>query len=194
MNFLMHAFLSGKNDKVLAGNFLGDFVKGKRFETFEEDIQKGILLHREIDYYSDNHLVFLKSKARLLHEFRHYSGVIIDVFYDHLLAGNFHEFSETSLKDYTEWVYSVVGRYIHLFPEKARFVFRYMSRDNWLYHYRSREGIRMALAGMSRRTKFDVRMERSIPYLEKYSEQFDIEFKEFLADIQSHSEGFLKKA
>ena len=82
MNFLAHLHLSGNDPNILVGNFIGDFVKGKQVNSFEPGIAKGILLHRAIDYFTDKHEVVAKSKGRLREKYRHYSGVIIDIFYD----------------------------------------------------------------------------------------------------------------
>ena len=65
MNFLAHSYLSGSDQKILVGNFIGDFVKGKQYENYDDSIQKGIILHREIDYYTDKHEVYLDSDIGL---------------------------------------------------------------------------------------------------------------------------------
>src|SRR5450432_1821563 len=89
MNFLAHLYLSGDNPQVMIGNFIGDFVKGKNLtERFDTDVAKGIALHREIDWFTDTHIVVKQSKDRLRPKYRHYAGVIVDIFYDHFLAKN----------------------------------------------------------------------------------------------------------
>src|SRR5277367_1527199 len=101
MNFLAHLYLSGDNPKIKTGNFIGDFVKGKNLaDRFEKDIAKGIVLHREIDWFTDRHPVVKQSKDRLREKYRHYSGVIVDVFYDHFLARNWINYSSKSLSDF----------------------------------------------------------------------------------------------
>ena len=49
MNFLAHIYLSGENDLIKIGNFMADGIRGKQFEHFPLDVQKGIILHRSID-------------------------------------------------------------------------------------------------------------------------------------------------
>ena len=63
-----------------------------------EDIQKGILLHRQIDWFTDNNEVVKQSKRRLNVQYGHYKGVIIDILYDHFLAKNWELFYDTSLQ------------------------------------------------------------------------------------------------
>ena len=62
MNYLGHLALSGENEDVLFGNFIADAVKGNSYHKFNNSIQKGILLHRFIDHFTDNHPIYLKGK------------------------------------------------------------------------------------------------------------------------------------
>src|SRR5690606_17104395 len=103
MNFLAHVYLSGDNPKIMVGNFIGDFVKGGRLsERFEKDIARGIELHRAIDDFTDSHAVVLKSKERLRPKYRHYSPVIVDMFYDHILARHWNDYHPQSLPAFAE--------------------------------------------------------------------------------------------
>ena len=63
MNFLAHTYLSGANDEIIVGNFMGDYVKGKNYLHLPELIKKGILIHRDIDYYTDTHPITRESRA-----------------------------------------------------------------------------------------------------------------------------------
>ncbi len=94
MNFLAHLYLSKKNKNILIGNFIADAVKGKKHNLYSKEVQAGILLHREIDNYTDNHPIVRKSKRRLNKRYGHYNGVIIDILYDHFLAKNWNNYSE----------------------------------------------------------------------------------------------------
>ena len=49
MNYLGHALLSGDDENLLTGNFIGDFVKGNSWQNFPEGIGRGVLLHRAIE-------------------------------------------------------------------------------------------------------------------------------------------------
>ena len=85
MNFLAHIYLSFEDTDLTIGNFIGDFVKGNELDNYSDSIKKGIQLHRAIDSYTDSHEVVQKSKERLRDKYRHYSGVIVDIYYDHFL-------------------------------------------------------------------------------------------------------------
>ena len=108
MNYLAHTYLSGTDSDILVGNFIADAVKGRQVDNYSEKIQQGIHLHREIDTYTDSHEVTKRSKSRLYEKYRHYSAVIIDIFYDHYLAvewNNYHQQNlESSKVEYTSLV------------------------------------------------------------------------------------------
>lgn len=184
MNFLAHAYLSGDNTKLLVGNFIGDFVKGREFETFEEGISKGIVLHRAIDEFTDNHAIVSQSKDRLRDKYRHYSGVIVDVFYDHFLARNWSDYHQTPLLNYTKNIYKLLDDHNAILPKQMKFVLGYMKRDNWLYNYSKIEGIDRALTGMARRTKFDSKMEEAVMDLRSNYSLFENEFNEFVPEAR----------
>ena len=76
MNFLAHIFLSGKDENLTIGNFIADSVKGKKYLKYPAGIQKGIILHRAIDSYTDTHPVVRKSTSRLFKTYSHYLSLI----------------------------------------------------------------------------------------------------------------------
>ena len=97
MNFLAHIYLSGEDEGITIGNFIADGIKGKKYLSYPASIQKGILLHRGIDSFTDSHPTVRQSTARLHENYGHYSGVIVDILYDHFLAKNWEEYHEQDL-------------------------------------------------------------------------------------------------
>jgi acyl carrier protein phosphodiesterase len=192
MNFLAHAHLSGDNQKLLIGNFIADFVKGKAaLDRYDGEIRKGILLHRAIDAFTDTHPTVTLSKNRLREKYRHYSGVIVDVFYDHFLAKNWSTFHHQPLDAFAEKVYGIVDDHIDVVPMQVQDFFPYMKRGNWLYNYRQLEGIGRALTGMSRRTPYESKMDESLSDLVKHYDAFESEFSEFFPLLQQRVEKFV---
>ncbi|MEM6524795.1 MAG: ACP phosphodiesterase [Bacteroidota bacterium] len=192
MNFLAHAFLSGENKELMIGNFIGDFIKGKQYEKYSKEIQNGVLMHRAIDEYTDTHPIVSQSKNRLRHKYRHYSGVIVDMAYDHLLAANWDQYHNLDLFAFTKQLYHTVDQYSHLLPDSFRPMYTYMKRDNWLLQYAELEGIHRALSGMSRRTTFDSKMEEAIGDLRDQYQGFELEFTRFMPDVIRFSEGWIE--
>lgn len=191
MNFLAHLHLSGNDSNIMVGNFIGDFVKGKMVENYESGIAKGILLHRSIDYFTDTHQIVAKSKGRLRNKYRHYSGVIVDIFYDHILASNWRQYHSESLEKFAEEAYNLMQSYEEILPEKALYVLQYMMKNNWLVSYASIEGISSVLFGMSRRTKYQSRMEESTKELEEDYDLYKKEFEEFYPELVEHASKFV---
>jgi acyl carrier protein phosphodiesterase len=193
MNFLAHAALSGNNEKILVGNFIADFVKGKAaLQQFDPEIRNGILLHRAIDAFTDTHPTVALSKNRLRTKYRHYAGVIIDVFYDHFLARNWMTFHSVPLEVFADRVYSVVDKHFDVLPDAVTTFFPYMKRGNWLVSYAKVEGIARALTGMSRRTPYESKMDESVNELVEFYDEFEKEFHLFFPLLSKRAEQFLK--
>ncbi|HMB99927.1 MAG TPA: acyl carrier protein phosphodiesterase [Flavobacteriaceae bacterium] len=183
MNYLAHIYLSGNNDLVTIGNFIADGIKGKDYKKFPKDIQIGILLHREIDTYTDKHKTVRKSTKRLHKKYSHYSGVIVDILYDHFLAKNWDTYSKIPLKGYVDAFYDSLEEHYEILPVRIQKIMPYMITDNWLLSYASIEGITRVLQGMNRRTKNQSHMNEAIYELEEFYDDFESEFTLFFKDL-----------
>jgi acyl carrier protein phosphodiesterase len=192
MNFLAHIYLSGENEELMVGNFIGDFVKGGQLDAYSPTIQQGIRLHREIDRYTDTHEIVLESKIKLREKYRHYAPVIVDVYYDHFLAKDWSQFSNIPLDKFTEGFYDTMGNYHDQIPKGVIHMLSFMSKDDWLYNYQFIEGINKALTGMSRRTKFESKMEEASESLKEHYEELSNEFQQFFPELENHVKQFLK--
>jgi acyl carrier protein phosphodiesterase len=183
MNFLAHAYLARNSEPLMVGNFIADFVKGNQISYFDQDILQGILMHRKIDDFTDNHLIFKRSRKRIITKYRHYSGVIIDLFYDHFLAKNWDNYTSVPLRDFADRIYNVMQNHIDILPPKARHMLPYMIKYNWLVNYGTLDGIDQSLKGLSRRTNHDSGMEYAVQDLVEQYGEFDLDFSEFFPDI-----------
>ena len=105
MNYLAHAYLSFGQPGILAGNIFSDFVKGKKKFDYPAEIQRGIQLHRDIDQFTDQHESTRQAKEIFRKPYRLYSGAFTDVAFDHFLATDPTAFTESSLYDFSRWVY-----------------------------------------------------------------------------------------
>lgn len=192
MNYLAHIYLSFEQEPILIGNFIGDFVKGKAMDEYPEGIQKGIRLHREIDHYTDHHPVVMETKKKLRPVFHHYAPVISDIFYDHFLASLWEDYHQTPLQDYAQKTYELLLAWQAIIPDKAQNMLHYMVRDNWLYNYRSIEGIDRALTGMSKRTPYNSKMEEAAQQLTLDYRAYKADFISFFPDLIAHCQKKLK--
>lgn len=185
MNFLAHIYLSGEEDNLVKiGNFMADTVRGKQYLSFPEPIQKGILLHRQIDTFTDTNPTFRSSRKRLVPKFGHYSGVITDVFYDYFLAKNWNLYSDIRLEDYVQQFYELLECEKSKLNEHTIFIMQHMIKDNWLLAYASLEGMEKILYQMDRRTGFKSNMQYAIKPLIEHESVFESEFFSFFEDIR----------
>lgn len=190
MNYLAHFYLSGQHEHLLLGNFIADAVKGNRLEGYSHELQRGIRMHRAIDHFTDTHPITSRSKDKLREEFNHYSGVIIDIFYDHFLAKNWDEFSKEPLPEYSQRIYSLLELHAENFPKQPKEMLPFMKEHDWLMAYTDIKGIRIVLAGMAKRTKSDSKMEKAVEALEKDYEFFEKDFREFFPELIAHTEEY----
>jgi len=188
MNFLAHIYLSGDDEGVTIGNFIADGIKGKKYEKYPDKIRKGILLHRAIDSYTDGHPTVRQSTKRLHENYGHYSGVIVDILYDHYLAKNWAQYSDQPLAKYVDDFYELLRNNFAVLPVRIQRMMPYMMADNWLLSYATIPGISKILEQMNVRTKGISKMNFAVVELEQYYEEFETEFTSFFKELIDYSE------
>ena len=197
MNFLAHLYLAclpeGQaryDEELLVGNFIADSVKGSKYQLFSPTISRGILMHREVDYFSDHNPFYLQSVHQLQPAYGKYSGVITDMFYDYFLAANWNSYSSVDLRKFCDDAYLILTSHQESMPEESRIILEYMSNHDWLYSYRETEGIRRALNGMSKRMKYYFPMDNAVQELEKNSSIYLRHFSEFFPLLVEHTKQY----
>lgn len=187
MNFLAHVFLSGNNENLILGNLIADSVKGKMIDLFADEVKKGILLHRMIDTYTDNHAIVKLSKMRLEPKYKKYAAVIVDIYYDHFLAAHFHRFSTASLSHTAHTAYHILIKNFDILPPKSKRILPFMATQNWLEGYANLHDLQRVFNGMSRRASFASGMEEAIDDLRKDYQSYEEEFFGFFPDVMKYS-------
>lgn len=183
MNFLAHIYLSGKNENLILGNFIADMVKGRQIEKYGSGVVMGIKLHRQIDQFTDQHHVVKRSKSRLKSRYRHYSGVLVDMYYDHFLALNWDDYSEIPIDKFINNAYNVLFKNYLLLPYRARRILPFMVTANWLVNYADLKKLKKSFEGMAKRTSFESGMEYAVEDLKANYDEFFEDFKEFFPEI-----------
>lgn len=192
MNYLAHIYLSGKEPQVILGNFMADSIKGNQYKNYPKQIQKGILLHRHIDSTTDAHPSFRNSTKRLHANYGHYSGIIVDIFYDHFLAKNWNDYETISLEEFANKSYQLFKKNHALLTLQTQYMLPYMVKNNWFYNYQYLEGIADTLTGMNRRTKNKSGMDKATYELMEYYEEFEADFRVVFQTLMQRSEKFIK--
>lgn len=187
MNFLAHAYLSFGNKEVLIGNMISDFVKGKAQYDFIAGIQKGIVLHRSIDAYTDAHPEVKRAKEYFRSSYRLYSGPIIDILFDHFLAVDTKQFSPLGLDNFTRNVYKTLNEYAAHLPLRSVPAFTYMQAENWLLNYQSKEGIAKSIRGMVRRSSYLEESSTAIDLFHQHYSELAECYRLFFEDVKTYS-------
>ena len=187
MNYLAHIYLSNEEEEITLGNFIADGVKGKKYVQFPLGIQQGILLHRAIDSFTDAHPIVRKSTKRLHKKYGHYSGVIVDILYDHFLAKNWTQYHSVPLHKYTENFYNLINSNFDRLTPRIQKMMPYMIEQNWLLSYASIDGIGKILDQMNRRTNNQSKMNLAVLELTTYYKEYEEEFTLFFEDLKKYS-------
>lgn len=153
MNFLAHALLAGDAPALIVGGVVGDWIKGPLPGPLPPDLARGVALHRAIDSFAESHPAFRCSRARISAQRRRYAGVLVDIFYDHLLASNWTSIDRRPLQDYCATVYRLVAERLQDLPAASYPGLALMAREDWLASYASIDGIADVLMRMSRRAR-----------------------------------------
>ena len=191
MNILFHLYLSGNDEELLVGNFMGDFVKGPLDVSYPPRIYQGLLLHRKLDAFAQNDATFQTSRRRLPAEYGLYRGVLIDLFYDHFLAREWNAWSVTPFADYLSWARRIVDQHLAIMPSHLQEIVPLIF-DDFLPSYQSIAGTERALRRMSRRLRRENPLAAGGAELSHYYAELRGDFADFTPKAQRFVADFLK--
>ena len=184
MNYLAHAYLSFDHPEILVGNLISDFVKGKKKFDYPLSIQHGIALHRAIDTFTDNHPVTRSAKDIFRPHYRLYSAAFVDVVYDHFLAVDENEFSESSLFEFSQQTYSTLEKNIQWLPDRFAKMLPYMKMQNWLFNYRTKWGTEKSFGGVVRRSIYLTESDVASRLFEEHYQRLAEYYRLFWKDVK----------
>ena len=188
MNYLAHMRLAGDDPECLVGNFLGDFVKGRLSEDcYSPGIRRGIVMHRRIDAWTDSHEITRKCARLISPGRRRWSRVIIDIFYDHLLAVNWERYSDERLRDFLDRAYGIVLGASDIFPESAAARITAIIEGGWIEKYRSVSGLGLVFEGMSRRVRRENPLSGSERELVAHYDEMNEHFNRFFPEVLEYA-------
>jgi len=185
MNYLAHAYLSDNNEESIIGNLLGDFVKGNPDLYYKGEILKWIRIHRRIDLFTDTHSMFRASKRLISNERRRFSGIIIDICFDHFLANNWPKYSNEELPVFTDRVYSILDRNKTILPERLQSILPRLISEDWFHSYKSLDGVGLTLNRISKRIKRDNSLPGSVDEIAENYDELQSNFFSFFPELIS---------
>ena len=190
MNWLAHLLLAEPTPEGTLGNLLGDLVKGEARKSLSLELQRGIASHQAIDIYTDSHLIVKRSKSRIDRKYRRFAGILIDVFYDYILANNWQDYSDVALKQFTTTTYASWSGHLETLPTYARGVIQRLIAEDWLVSYKTLSGIENTLARISwrlnRRSKRTYDLTPAIVELTDNYSALEQDFQQFFLQLQTH--------
>ncbi len=185
MNYLAHIYLSGDDTLLRIGNFIADSVKGKTYlSELPPRVAYGITLHRKIDEFTDDHPLVKQSKNLIRHNYGLWSGVVVDMYYDHFLAANWLTYHKESLPVYAANFYNDLQEHQEFLPEKVKDFMQHMIKHNWLNSYVTIAGIAVIFNQMNNRTKNKSNMNHATVDLATHYDQLKNHFTVFFEDLQ----------
>lgn len=193
VNYLAHFYLAYPDSNLMFGNYIGDGVRGATFNSFSEEVQRGIRFHRFIDTYTDSHDVVNEAK-KLFHPTQaKFSGVVLDVLFDYFLANSWGRYSDVQLSEFAQECYATIGNHAESMPERSARFYQYMVSKNILERYKSERGITEVFRGMDSRTKYTSNMRTSMHDLKAFHQDVDQAFHQFFPDLQFATKEWMKE-
>ncbi len=193
MNYLAHLLLSGNDTDLRIGNFIADSVRGKDLSRFPERVAQGITVHRAIDSFTDTHAIVRESKDLIRPKYGLWSSVIVDLYYDHFLAANWADFHDVDLEKYTLQFYDDLNVKWDILPRRVQRFYPVMVEHNWIYSYKTIEGMSHILHQMNYRTKGKSNMDQAGTELRLHYNELESQFRRFFAELQAFAKDFIRK-
>ncbi len=184
MNYLAHAFLSGRDEDLIIGNFIADHIRGNQFNHYPPSIIEGIYLHRNIDSFTDSHPAFKASKRVFYDGFERHSGILIDIYFDYFLAKDFFNYSGEHLNQFSQTVYGIYQKSSPLLPPGSQRFLEYVLRNNIYTSYADLAGIGQVLMHLSQRIKHGVKLHESVEIFTKNEAALHDNFQAFFKDAR----------
>jgi acyl carrier protein phosphodiesterase len=188
MNLLAHALSASPDAEVMLGSLIGDFVRGRIDPALPPKVRAGIALHRAIDAYTDSHADVAAARALFAPPFRRYAGILLDVWFDHLLARQWARFGEGDLDAFSDRVRDLLRIDAELVPERMRGFVAYLEANNLPAEYRDIAMIGQALSGMSRRLKRANPLGEALPVLAAMHAPLQQCFDAFFPDLRNFAD------
>jgi acyl carrier protein phosphodiesterase len=173
----------------MVGNLLADFIKGPAADLLPPGVQAGIRQHRAVDAFTDRHPVVMRSIARIGKTWGWFSGIIIDVYYDHVLARDWDRYAEVPLRAFADRANGIIRDHAGFMPAEARGpALRFVETDRLMSYARADgSGVEEALRRLSDRIavripKRALPLHDAMPDLQAAHPDLAADFHEFFPD------------
>ncbi|MDK2123977.1 acyl carrier protein phosphodiesterase [Parachitinimonas caeni] len=186
MNYLAHLYLSEPTPAFRVGSLLPDVLSLAQLQQLPDAFHAGIARHRQIDAYTDAHPLVRQSIRRISPDYRRFAPVLIDIYYDHLLAQAWQRYAQQPLEQFATEVYAAFERHLHELPTFLHERFEVMAAEDWLCHYREPAGIQQTLVRIGNRLRRPVDLGGAFTALDQQRERLSSDFAEFFPQLVAH--------
>ena len=164
---------------------MGDFIKGPLKGQYSKDIESGIWLHRKIDLFTDQHQCVKQCQTLFTPELRRFSGIVIDIAFDHFLARHWAQYDCRKLTEFNTQVLHTLNSYSAVLPEAAQLFAERMSSRDILLQYQLPEVIPMVLNRTAQRLSRPTPLSDSGQQFLEHYDSLETQFFEFFPELES---------
>ena len=202
MNYLAHIYLARQSDDAMIGALLGDFAGATYVGDYTPEIEREIAIHRKVDIYTDSHPVVLAAKEQFEQGRRRFAGILLDIFYDHVLIVNWAQYnlqpSDRPASELIARFYRALQARRAILPERLQRMLPYMVEHDWLGSYREFAGVEIAVKRVSERLSRNGELLRDgLEDVRKNYASLSAGFHEFFPDLIGYAgqlrEGMLEQ-
>lgn len=190
MNFLAHLYLADPTPASRIGNLLPDLCRIRPGTPLHPDVAAGVANHRRVDAFTDTHPLFARSKARLFPGCGRFSGIVVDIFYDHFLTLAWDAHCSAPLPDFVAQVHRDFRDHPRLMPPAVQPILVRLADQHWLLSYGDADGLRLCFRRMSVRfsERFgrEVRLEQAVDLLAEHGDGLRRDFEAFFPQLVRH--------
>lgn len=179
MNHLAHALLAAPDDDLVFGSLIADFLRGALDPALPPGVRDGVLLHRAVDRYTDSHPDVIAARELFEPPFRRYAGILLDVWFDHLLARAWPNYGIGTLHAFSQDVQTLLQSRETEVPERMRGFVRYMQSNDLPERYREVAMVGAVLRGLSGRLTRANPLADALPVLQTLSVPLAAHFATF---------------
>ncbi|MDX9898218.1 MAG: ACP phosphodiesterase [Spirochaetia bacterium] len=194
MNLLAHALLAyisldDTGGQECTGALMADFFTGQDMQRYPPGIRTGIRQHRDIDGFTDAHPNFIACRRALAAEGvpRHSAGILLDIFWDHVLASEWDRWGEPlcglELEPFCSRIYQRLELNKDVHSPSFRRAYTWLVASSWLSSYASVDGIGQTLKGMSTRMSGNIDLSESLGILTSGYAWIQTGFSEFWPEM-----------
>lgn len=183
LNFFAHLVLADPTVESRVGNLLGDFARGVDQQSLSADVLQGLINHRRVDQFTDQHSQVLQMKRRFTAQRRRFAGIALDVLFDHYLLKHWALFSEQPKDQVVDDIYRDLLAGQSLMPARMQQATLKMVEGDWFRAYETLDGVAYALERVAGRIRFSNNFGGVGEELALHYPQFEAGFKLFLPDL-----------